>query len=216
MKESPIDKEFNPIIASIILIVVIVIVSIGIAIWVGSLTFGDTTKINFHAQIYSTNDKVGVLNERAIFDISIENYLNKTRKFDVIVTAEEGQVYNETVELSGLEKRNIVVNQRLRFTGSWTIKIFEENKLWYNYLFTTFVTDEEADLEITRIDQINSNNNLISNLLIVAIIVLISGVVSFLFLKIRHKKPIRLLIEKKVHSIILEIEILNCLKLQID
>ncbi|MEJ2280940.1 MAG: hypothetical protein P8X97_03360 [Candidatus Bathyarchaeota archaeon] len=188
MKESSIDKEFNPIIASIILIVVIIIGSIGIAIWVGSLTFGDTTKINFHAQIYSTNDNIGVLNERAIFDISIENYLNETRKFSVIVTAEEGQVYNENVELSGLEKRNIVVNQRLRFTGSWTIKIIEENKLWYNYLFTTFVTDEEADLEITRIDQINSNNNLISNLLIVAIIVIISGVVSFLFLKIRHKK----------------------------
>ncbi|MEJ2241887.1 MAG: hypothetical protein P8Y18_07075 [Candidatus Bathyarchaeota archaeon] len=196
LKESPIEKEFNPIIASIILIVVIVIVSIGIAVWVGSLTFGDTTKINFHAQIYSTNDNIGVLNERAIFDISIENYLNETRKFSIFVTAEEGQVYNETVELSRLEKRNMVVNQRLRFTGSWTIKVFEGNKQWYDYSFITFANNEEADLEITRIDQINSNNNLISNFLIVAILILILGVVIFLFLKIHHKKSIRILLKK--------------------
>ena len=198
LKETPIEKELNPIIALIILITVTVIVSIGVAVWVGTLSFGDTTKINFHAQIYSTNHDIGVLNENAIFDISIENNLNESRKFDVSVSVEERQIYSETVELMGLEKRNIVINQRLRLPGLWAIRIFEGNKLWSSNSFTTLANDEEAELEIARIDQINSNNNLLSNFLIVVIFALVVVAVLFLFLKIGHKKVFRLLFGRKV------------------
>ncbi|MEJ2271775.1 MAG: hypothetical protein P8X91_04700 [Candidatus Bathyarchaeota archaeon] len=190
MKETPIEKELNPIISLIILIVVTVVVSIGVAVWVGSLTIGDTTKINFHAQIYSTNHNIGVLNEDAIFDILIENNSNVSKRFNIFVSSDETQVYTETVELIGLEKRNIVVNQKLLFTGSWEIKIFEENKLLGSHSFTTMANDVEAEKEITRIDTINSNNNLLSNILIIVISALILSVVIFWFLKKHNKKTV--------------------------
>lgn len=188
MKETPIERELNPILAFTILILVTVIVSVGIAVLIGSLSFGESTKINFHAQIYSTNHDIAILNERAIFNIWIENNLNESRKFNIFLSAEERQVYNETVTLMELEKRNVVVNQRLRFTGFWTINVFEENKLWYSHSFTTLANEEEAELEINRIDEINSTNDLFFNLLIIGIFALILGIIVFWFLRIHHRK----------------------------
>jgi hypothetical protein len=188
LKETPIENELNPIIAFTILILITVIVSISIAVWVGSLSFGESTEINFHAQIYSTNHDIGILNEQAIFDISIENMLNTSRKFSIFVSADERKVYEETIELIELEKRNVVVNQKLRFIGLWTIEIFEENKIWYNYSFTTLANEEEAELDINRIDKIESTNNLLSNLGIVIVSALIVGIAVFWLYKYVIKK----------------------------
>ncbi len=187
MKEISEETEFNSAIALIILIAVTIIVAITVAVWLGSLTIEDPTKINIHSQIYSTNHDVGVLNEYAIFDISIGNNLNENRRFNIVVGADENEVYSETVELVGLEKRNIVINQRLLFTGLWTIKIFEENKIMDQYTFVTLTNDVEAELEITRIDQTNFINNLLINILIVLVFFIIVGIFSFWFFKVRRR-----------------------------
>ncbi|KON34554.1 hypothetical protein AC477_00435 [miscellaneous Crenarchaeota group-1 archaeon SG8-32-1] len=198
MKEISDEKEFSSTIALIMLIVVTIIVAITVAVWLGSLTFEDPTKINIHQQIYSAKHDVGILNEYAIFEISIENNLEETRKFVIVVSAEENDVYSETVELVGLEKRNIVINQRLFLTGLWTLKIFEENKIMDQYSFVTLSNDVEAELEITQIDQNNFNNNLLTNILIVLVALLIVGIVSFWFFKVRHKS-LKNEIKKAIH-----------------
>jgi flagellar basal body-associated protein FliL len=187
MKEISEETEFSSAIALIILIVVTITVAITVAVWLGSLSIEDPTKINIHSQIYSTNHDVGVLNEDAIFDIWIENNLKENRRFNIVLGIEENEVYSETVELVGLEKRNMVINQRLFFTGSWTIKIFEENKIMDQYSFVTLPNDVEAELEITRIDQTNFINNLLINILIVLVFFIIVGVVTFWFFKVRRK-----------------------------
>ena len=197
MKEIPNKKELSPIIASIILIAVTVTVAIAVAAWMSSLTIGVPTKIEIHSQIYSADHNIGVLNENAIFDISIENAVKETREFNILVSAEENEVYNETVELIGLEKRNIIINQKLLFTGLWTIKIFEENKIVDGYSFVTMTNDVEAELEITEIDKINFNNNLLTISLIVLVFTLILGIVSFWFVKVRGKKVEKNNIEKR-------------------
>ena len=198
MKEISDEKEFSSTIALIMLIVVTIIVAITVAVWLGSLTFEDPTKINIHQQIYSAKHDVGILNEYAIFEISIENNLEETRKFVIVVSAEENDVYSETVELVGLEKRNIVINQRLFLTGLWTLKIFEENKIMDQYSFVTLSNDVEAELEITQIDQNNFNNNLLTNILIVLVALLIVGIVSYWFFKVRHKS-LKNEIKKAIH-----------------
>lgn len=198
MKEISDEKEFSSTIALIMLIVVTIIVAITVAVWLGSLTFEDPTKINIHQQIYSAKHDVGILNEYAIFEISIENNLEETRKFVIVVSAEENDVYSETVELVGFEKRNIVINQRLFLTGLWTLKIFEENKIMDQYSFVTLSNDVEAELEITQIDQNNFNNNLLTNILIVLVALLIVGIVSYWFFKVRHKS-LKNEIKKAIH-----------------
>lgn len=192
------EKEFSSTIALIILIVVTIIVGITVAVWLGSLTFEDPTKINIHQQIYSAKHNVGILNEYAIFEISIENNLEENRKFVIVVSAEENDVYSETVELVGLEKRNIVINQKLFLTGLWTLKIFEENKIMDQYSFVTLSNDVEAELEITQIDQNNFNKNLLTNILIVLVALLIVGIVSFWFFKVRQKS-LKNEIKKAIH-----------------
>jgi len=192
------EKEFSSTIALIILIIVTIIVAITVAVWLGSLTFEDPTKMNIHPQIYSAKHDIGVLNEYAIFDISIENNLKENRKFIIVLSAEENDVYIETVELIGLEKRNIVINQRLLLTGLWTIRILEENKIMEQYSFVTLPNDVEAELEITQIDQTNFNNNLLANILIVLVSLIIIGLVLFWFFKVRHKS-LKNEIKKAIH-----------------
>ena len=187
MKEISEETDFSSAIALIILIIVTIIVAITVAVWLGSLTIENPTKINIHSQIYSTNHNVGVLNEHAIFDISIENNLNETRRFNIVVSAEENEVYSETVELFGLEKRKIVINQRLLFTGRWTIKIFEENKIMDQYSFVTLPNDVEAEFEITQIEHNNFINHSLINILIVLFFFLIVGTVSFWVFKVRRR-----------------------------
>ena len=198
MKEISNEKEFNSTISLIIIVAVTVIVAITVAVWLGSLTFEDPTITNIHPQIYSSNHDVGVLNEYAIFDILIENNLNENRKFNIVVSANENYVYSETVELIGLEKRDIVINQKLFYTGFWTIKIFEENKVMDQYSFLTLANDVEAELEIIQIDQTNFNNNLLTNILIVLVSFIIVGIVSFWFFKVRHKS-LKNEIKKVIH-----------------
>ena len=187
MKEISEETDFSSAIALIILITVTIIVAITVAVWLGSLTIENPTKINIHSQIYSTNHNVGVLNEHAIFDISIENNLNETRRFNIVVSAEENEVYSETIELVRLEKRKIVINQRLLFTGPWTIKIFEENKIMDQYSFVTLPNDVEAELKITQIDHNNFINHSLINILIFLFFFIIVGTVSFWVFKVRRR-----------------------------
>ena len=191
------EKAHNRVVEAIILIAVTVAVSIAVAAFMGALTITFSTGIEINPQIYSVDYNFGVLNENAVFDISIENSLNESRKFNIVVSAEENEVYSEPIEIIGLEKRNIIINQKLLFSGLWTIKIFEENKIIDSYSFVTLINKAEADLKITQMDNINFNNNLSSISLIVSVSTLILGILSFWYLKVRVKKVEKSKIEKE-------------------
>ena len=128
------------------------------------------------------------MNEDAIFDISIKNPLNKSRIFNIVVSTEEHEIFNDTVKIMGLATKNLTINQKLLFSGLWTIAVFEENKMRGGYSFITLANNAEADLKITQIDNINFNNNLSIISLIVSISSLILGLVSFWYVKVRVKK----------------------------
>jgi hypothetical protein len=181
--------------SAILMITVAIIITIITAAWIGHIGF--SAKIEIDAQIYAANYNFGVLNEDARFDISIENSLNKSRIFNVIVSADEHEIFNETIEIMGLATRNLTINQKLLFTGLWTITVFEENKIVDGYSFVTVANNAEADLKITQIDNINFNNNLSIISLIVSISSLILGIVSFWYVKVRVKKGEKGKIEKK-------------------
>jgi hypothetical protein len=175
------EKAVKPVVAAIILIAVTVAVSVTVAAWMGSLTFTfmSSTKIEIEPQIYSVTHNFGVLNEDAIFDISIENRANKSRTFNIIVSANENEIFNETVEIMSGAKRNLSIYQKLLFSGLWKIAIFEGNKFVDGYSFVTLTNTVEADLKINQNNNINLSNTLAIISMVVSISVLVLHLVSF-------------------------------------
>lgn len=184
-------KALSPVVAAIILIAVTVAVAIAVAAWMGALNIGfmdSNTKIEIDPQIYSANYNFGVLNEDAIFDISIENCVNKSRVFNVIVSVGEHETFNETIEIMGLATKNLKINQKLLFSGLWTIAIFEENKIVDGYSFVTLANNAEANLKITQMDNIKINRILSIIAILVSLIIPIYSVSKYLYSKYQAKK----------------------------
>lgn len=157
------NKALSPVIAAIILIVVVIAVGIAVAAWMGALTFtfmARDLESRVDVRIYSTENNIGVLNEDAIFNVTVKNYVNKTRTINIVIGADEDVAYNETVIIEPFSSKSVIISQRLVFLGPWKIELTEGEKIIGGYSFVTELNKAEAEMRITQLDNIRLNNTL--------------------------------------------------------
>jgi len=139
------------------LTIIVVILAIFVILSAGLLTFKTSV---IKAKIYSPDNNIGVLNEEGVFDITIENHVNTTRTFAVIIDADGHVLFNETVAIGAVSSRNLTITQKLIFTGLWAIELQENGRIIDSYSFTTLTNKAEADMQINQLNNVRFNNNL--------------------------------------------------------
>lgn len=172
-------KALSTPVAAIILIVVTVAVSIAVAAWIGTLTFTwQDFVVKVDSKIYSADHNIGLLNEEGIFDIFIENKANSNSTINVIIVANEIQLFNETVIIEPMSSKNFTIPQKLIYLGTWRIELVKDKKIIYGYSFVTMLNKAEADMKITELDRMNRNEFRSSMALFVSIGSLVVSIAS--------------------------------------
>jgi len=169
----------------------------------GALTFeyqGVDLVVAVDAGIYSVNNNIGVLNEDAVFDISIENYVNSSRTINLVIDAGQQVLLNETVVIEALSSKNLTVTQRLIFLGLWTIKFYEDKEISDiqqfssdkeivgGYSFVTVVNEAEADMRITQLNNIKLNTNLSIFAIFISILSVVVSAVHVMYARKQYMR----------------------------
>jgi hypothetical protein len=108
------------------------------------------SRVKVYAKIYSPSDNVGVLNEPATFNVTIQNPADSSDSVNLVVNVENHTLLNETVVLSPHSTKNSTINEQLLFLGEWKIQCFEQKNLIGGYSFVTVMNKGEADMDINQ------------------------------------------------------------------
>jgi uncharacterized membrane protein len=141
-----------------LLLVVVIVFAILVALFAGLIGPAFTTSIK--TQIYSPDNNIGVLNEEGVFNITIQNHVNTSRTFAVIIDADGHVLLNETITTEAMASRNLIITQKLIFTGLWAIELQENGIIIDGYSFTTLTSKVEADMQINQLNNVKFNNTL--------------------------------------------------------
>lgn len=149
--------------------------------------------VEVEARIYSANHNIGVLNEEAVFVISIRNDANSTRKINVVIEADEHVPYNKTIVIEPVSSTNFTITQKLLFLGSWYIQFFEDREVFDGkdreiaggYSFITVVNEAEAEMKITQLDNMKLDRTLSISAIIISIAAATSSIVNVLYTRKR-------------------------------
>jgi hypothetical protein len=184
-------RDTSSVITEVIMIAVGITINIAVMLGMTGLIGGfmgyPKLVVKVDVKIYSAYHNIGVLNEDGVFDITIRNPYNSTKKINVIIEAEGFVLYNESIVIEPSSFKNLTINQRLIYLGLWTIRLVEGGKLIYGYSFMTVLNRSEADIRIRQLDDINRNFAISIVALVISALSLAINIFNFI-LKSRRKK----------------------------
>ena len=146
----PFNKGISPAIASVLMIAIAVVASLITYAWVTGYMGLTTEKSDWTATIlpaiYNPDKNIGVLNEKAFFEISIKNRLNSTLTITTIILTEKGTIYNKTFSVDSNSQRNITISQDLIYTGLWTVMVTDGHGRYNARSFITLTNTIDAEI----------------------------------------------------------------------
>jgi len=190
-------RALSPVVATVILIAVTVLVSIAIAAWMGALTVGITSamEVNITPNIYSDTHNIGVLNENAVFVINIKNKSSELKNITILITTQEGNLFNEEISVKEKSENTTIINQKLLCVGSWIVKVLSmDSAIIESYSFVTVTNGIDADIQINALNNIqDAKNSAVTSNIIALLSLFISSTISIIALVFsirssRHKK----------------------------
>ena len=124
-------------------------------IWSGTqYGFQSISGINISPTIYSPQNNIAILNELAIFNVTIYNYADDTLVVKLSVIGDDNLVYNESFNISNQSVRTMIVSEKISYSGLWLVTAASnDTRMGSTYSFQAVTNAEEAN------GQINSESN---------------------------------------------------------
>lgn len=166
------------------------------------VTRGDL-EVDVNPRIYDPKNNIGVLNEEAVFDISIRNYANFSKTISVVVNDEDHVLVNKTFAVEPESTQNKNITQKLISTGLWTVKVVDLSSkygpLIESYSFVSVINKAEADVKINQHNEIQFNKTLSITAIVIAVLSLIANVVLGIYARKQYTKDAKKNKEKQDH-----------------
>ncbi|MEM1554525.1 MAG: hypothetical protein QXU09_02270 [Thermoproteota archaeon] len=171
-------------IKTVIIVAVGITTAVAVTLWMTGLVgafmgYIEKIDVDVDIKIYSTTHNIGVLNEEAVFNIVIRNLYNSIKMVNIVIEAEGLVLFNETVAMKPLSSKNLTINQKLIYTGLWTIRFFEDKKMIHGHSFITVVNRSEADVRINQWNDILINRVISIIALVISALSLVISILNF-------------------------------------
>jgi len=136
--------------------------------------------VTINANIYSTENNLGILNENCIYNLNIKNNVNRTQIINVKIYNENVIIQNNTYLINPKSSKEVTINQKLTYPGIWSLKIFNNNEIIDSYSFNVVINKVEAEVLINQWNSIKLNRNVSIFALIISIISISLNIIIFI------------------------------------
>ena len=116
-------KDISSFVSVLLIVAIAVAAALTMYTWTTSTVTKQAPVVTIHPKIYSPNHNIGVLNEVAVFNVTVENRANTDKRLRLIISGGGFTFKNETFVVKAANTTTYSIKFKLLYPGTWTVKV---------------------------------------------------------------------------------------------